>query len=35
MVEPVKICENMALFTVNYPQRLFIAFKMTSSCCFR
>ena len=35
MSEPAQKCENNdAILKQNYAQKLFIAFKMTNSCCF-
>ena len=34
MSEPALKCENNAIFKQNYTQKLFIAFKISYSCCF-
>ena len=33
MSEPAQNCENWAIFTQNYTQELYFAFKMAYSCC--
>ena len=35
MFEPTQKCENNAISKQNYTIKLFIAVKMTYSCCFR
>ena len=34
MSEPVQKCENYAIFRQNYTLELFVAYKMSYSCCF-